>query len=332
MVSTCDNFDKLAKKLGTTDKGFIDFCTSLKNGDITLKEGQTYLQAYQEQLNSLGFSFSKVKSMAGNFIGNLGANVLNALGGMAVGALAGGLMTLAGKGIEWAYKKISGKAAEEAKQKIREVGEEARNAADEIKSNYESTKSTVDDISDRYAELAQGVQNLGKATQNQGKLSNDDYKEFLDLSNQLAELFPQLTSGYDDNGNAILKLDGSVQNITTSIYSYVDALETANSIELQNKFDDIWKSYNQDMKDYSDQAQEAQNNSENLVETYQHLDQILSSDSKQGNFLNYNGTMMPQILSEANIDLQSVRDDVNGGYDFNILTEKQIQAIKDAYD
>lgn len=331
MVSTCDNFDKLAKKLGTTDKGFIDFCTSLKNGDITLKEGQTYLQAYQEQLNSLGFSFSKVKSMAGNFIGNLGANVLNALGGMAVGALAGGLMTLAGKGIEWAYKKISGKAAEEAKQKIREVGEEARNAADEIKSNYESTKSTVDDISDRYAELAQGVQNLGKATQNQGKLSNDDYKEFLDLSNQLAELFPQLTSGYDDNGNAILKLDGSVQNITTSIYSYVDALETANSIELQNKFDDIWKSYNQDMKDYSDQAQKAQNNSENLVETYQHLDQILSSDSKQGNFLNYNGTMMPQILSEANIDLQSVRDDVNGGYDFSILTEKQIQAIKDAY-
>ena len=250
---------------------------------------------------------------------------------MAVGALAGGLMTLAGKGIEWVYKKISGKAAEEAKQKIREVGEEARNAADEIKSNFESTKSTVDDISDRYAELAQGVQNLGKATQNQGKLSNDDYKEFLDLSNQLAELFPQLTSGYDDNGNAILKLDGSVQNITTSIYSYVDALETANSIELQNKFDDIWKSYNQDMKDYSDQAQDAQNNSENLVETYQHLDQILSSDSKQGNFLNYNGTMMPQILSEANIDLQSVRDDVNGGYDFSILTEKQIQAIKDAY-
>lgn len=269
--------------------------------------------------------------MAKNFIGNLGANLLNALGGMAVGALAGGLMTLAGKGIEWVYKKISGKAAEEAKQKIREVGEEARNAADEIKSNFESTKSTVDDISDRYAELAQGVQNLGKATQNQGKLSNDDYKEFLDLSNQLAELFPQLTSGYDDNGNAILKLDGSVQNITTSIYSYVDALETANSIELQNKFDDIWKSYNQDMKDYSDQAQEAQNNSENLVETYQHLDQILSSDSKQGNFLNYNGTMMPQILSEANIDLQSVRDDVNGGYDFSILTEKQIQAIKDAY-
>lgn len=53
--------------------------------------------------------------MAKNFFGNLGVNVLNALGGMAIGALAGGFMTLAGKGIEWVYKKISGKAeAEEA--------------------------------------------------------------------------------------------------------------------------------------------------------------------------------------------------------------------------
>lgn len=111
MISTCDNFDKLAKKLGTTDKGFIEFCTSLKNGDITLKEGQTYLQAYQEQLNSVGFSFSKVKSMAKNFIGNLGANVLNMLGGMAAGAI----VSLIGTGISWIYKQISGKAAEEAK-------------------------------------------------------------------------------------------------------------------------------------------------------------------------------------------------------------------------
>lgn len=331
LAQTKTAIEDVGQRYGIAGTKALEFYEAVYNGKYKIKEGQTNLQAYQGYLSRLSLSFKNIGSMAKNFFGNLGANVLNALGGMAVGALAGGLMTLAGKGIEWVYKKISGKAAEEAKQKIREVGEEARNAADEIKSNFESTKSTVDDISDRYAELAQGVQNLGKATQNQGKLSNDDYKEFLDLSNQLAELFPQLTSGYDDNGNAILKLDGNVQNITTSIYSYVDALETANSIELQNKFDDIWKSYNQDMKDYSDQAQKAQNNSENLVETYQHLDQILSNDSKQGNFLNYNGTMMPQILSEANIDLQSVRDDVNGGYDFSILTEKQIQAIKDAY-
>ena len=87
MIATSTNFKRLAERLGTTDKGFIDFCTSLKNGDITLKEGQTYLQAYQEQLNSTGFSFKNVGSMAKSFFGNLGANLLNALGGMAVGAI-----------------------------------------------------------------------------------------------------------------------------------------------------------------------------------------------------------------------------------------------------
>ena len=108
MLKTTTNLKGLAEGLGTTDKGFIDFCTSLKNGDITLKEGQTYLQAYQEQLNSTGFSFKKIGSMAKDFFGNLGANLLNALGGMAVGAL----VSLIGKGISWVYEQISGKAAE----------------------------------------------------------------------------------------------------------------------------------------------------------------------------------------------------------------------------
>ena len=46
--------------------------------------------------------------MAKSFFGNLGANLLNALGGMAVGAL----VSLIGKGISWVYEQISGKAAE----------------------------------------------------------------------------------------------------------------------------------------------------------------------------------------------------------------------------
>lgn len=69
----------------------------------------------------------------------------------------------------------------------------------------------------KYAELAQEVKNLGKASQSQGTLSNDEYSEFLEISNQLADLFPRLTVGYDDNGNAILNLNGSVKTITKSI-------------------------------------------------------------------------------------------------------------------
>ena len=222
------------------------------------------------------------------------------------------------------------KKQEEAKQKIKELGETAKQSADEIKSSFEQTKSSVDDIAPRYAELAQQVQNLGKATQNQGYLSNDDYQEFLDLSNQLAELFPQLTSGYDSNGNAILKLDGSIQNITTSIYSYVDALERANSVELQEKFGDIWNSNKQDFDDYSKQAQEAQDNFDNLQQTYQRLQQILSSDSKSGTF-DVAGGLLPKIFENADIALTPLIDQTNGGYDFSELSDKEIIDIQNAY-
>lgn len=100
MIETTNSTKDLAEELGTTSKSFIDFCTNLKNGNITLKEGQTYLQAYQERLNATKFSLKNIGASIKNFFGSLGANALNIFGGMVIGALAGGLMTLAGKGIE----------------------------------------------------------------------------------------------------------------------------------------------------------------------------------------------------------------------------------------
>ena len=98
--------------------------------------------------------------MAKNFFGNLGVNVLNALGGMAVGALAGGLMTLAGKGIEWVYKKISGKAEAEALEKMSENAQDAQSKIKSLQSEIKQNADTVDQAGKKYAELAQGVNQL----------------------------------------------------------------------------------------------------------------------------------------------------------------------------
>lgn len=204
MIATSDDFEKLAKKLGTSDQKFINFCTDLKNVNITLKEGQTYLQAYQENVTSLSARLKSLATSAKTFFKNLGGNLLagtiNALGGMLISSV----VSLIGAGVSKLYKQISGKAAEEAKQEIQQLGETARSEFDSIQQNLSSTISTVDEVKQRYAELAQGVGDLGKATQNQGTLTTDDYKDFLDISNQLSDLFPTLTQGYDDNGNAII--------------------------------------------------------------------------------------------------------------------------------
>ena len=52
----------------------------------------------------------------------------------------------------------------------------------------ELQKTTGEDIFPRFIELAKGVNKFGENI----SLTDEEYKEFLDLNNRLAELFPDL--------------------------------------------------------------------------------------------------------------------------------------------
>lgn len=341
MLRTTTNLKGLAEGLGTTDKGFIDFCTSLKNGDITLKEGQTYLQAYQDQLNSLGFSFSKVKSMAKNFIGNLGANVLNALGGMAVGALAGGLMTLAGKGIEWVYKKISGKAEAEALEKMSEKAQDAQSKIKSLQSEIKQNADTVDQAGKKYAELAQGVNQL---TGKNISLSDDEYKEFLDVSNQLAEVFPQLTKGYDDNGNAILDLQGNVDGITGKLKDLLEIEQQLAQQEINKNIDTYFENQSKVFgKEAKGQNDTIDTQTEKIEKYKKALDNFNESVSNNKPASNFESELEKQTyyadfladMEKANIDIADAIISQDGTsateYNFAKLSKETQEQIRQYY-
>lgn len=112
MIKTTTSTEGLAKGLGTTSESFINFCTNLKNGNIVLKEGQTYLQAYREQLNTTTFSLKNIGASIKNFFGTLGADALNMFGGMVIGAIINSLLSIDKKVID-IY--ISGKEETKAK-------------------------------------------------------------------------------------------------------------------------------------------------------------------------------------------------------------------------
>lgn len=281
MIATSDDFEKLAKKLGTSDQKFINFCTDLKNGNITLKEGQTYLQAYQGNVTSLSARLKSLATSAKAFFKNLGGNLLagtiNALGGMLISSV----VSLIGVGVSKLYKQISGKAAEEAKQEIQQLGETARSEFDSIQQNLSSTISTVDEVKQHYAELAQRVGDLGKVTQNQGTLTTDDYKDFLDISNQLSDLFPTLTQGYDDNGNAIINLNGDVNTITSSLEHLIDVQKEVAAQEMSDKMPDIYKDYRQTVDDYANKynnTQESATGYDYLRVNYKNVDSFYGID------------------------------------------------------
>lgn len=294
--------DDLIKKYPKATEGSITFAKSVRDGNVSLKEGQTYLQAYQKQLNQTGFNLKNIGSSIKNLGGKFIAGTINAIGGMVIGAAA----SLVVEGISQLFKEFSGKAEEEAKQKISELGETARSEFKSIQDEMNSTASKVNEVKDRYAELAQGVGNLGKATQNQGSLSNDDYEEFLNISNDLADLFPTLTNGYTDNGDAILDLNGDVQTITSSLNGLVEAQKAVAAQDMAKQMPDIFAEYKQNVNDnkdgYSVKYQQALKNRQSAFDAMSYLSDD-STDEYGRYFLTYFDGMEAEFKKyQLNID------------------------------
>lgn len=143
---------------------------------------------------------------------------------IATGVLSAGLNVLVGVGISlfttFAIKKFDEFIHQE--ERMAEAAQEARDKIADLNRELSSKRDTVSELSERYAELAQEVDGLGTAFQSQGTLSNDEYKEFLDISNQLAETFPTLKVGVTDSNDAIINLTGSVDTITSSLENLLD--------------------------------------------------------------------------------------------------------------
>ena len=130
------------------------------------------------------------------------------------------------------------------KKEMQEAADTAKQAINDIKSSFDSLKSSTDNIKDRYAELAQGIDQLS------GKnltLSNDEFNEFLNLSNQLSELFPSLTKNYDENGNAILNLSGNVNTIVSSLDSLIKKEQELANQKILDNMPDVYENFEDDI-------------------------------------------------------------------------------------
>ena len=129
--------------------------------------------------------------------------------------------SLAGLGIMVGAAVVAGIAQgiENSKKNL----QEAYNEASEAYSNaLSSSANTVE-----YDKLAKGVDYLG----NNISLTSEEYQQFLDLSNKLAEAFPELVVRTDEYGNKLVGPDGlagKVGEVTEAVDKMVQSLkETA---------------------------------------------------------------------------------------------------------
>jgi len=164
---------------------------------------------------------------------SLGMKALSTAGNMLAMWGISEVIGLAAKGIDYLinYEEKQAEAFENAKT----ATEEAAKSIRDIKSEMSDTSSKAKDLSSEYAKLVQGVNPF---TNENEKLSTDDYEKFLDVNNQLAELFPSLTKNYDENGNAILGLSGDVDTVTASIQRLVEQQNNLAKADMRKHLED----------------------------------------------------------------------------------------------
>ena len=289
-----------------------NFATAVSLTNTTLGSYLTGLNGAKASLS--GYGVSLIASTAKTVGLTIATTALNAALTFGISAIVTGVVSAFATWIN-SSKKIT-EAANEAKDKITSIN-------DDLKTNTE----TVENAKQRYAELAQEVENLGKVNQSRGSLSTDEYKEFLDLSNQLAGVFPQLSKNYDDNGNAILNLSGDVNTIVGSLDDLLQKEKDLANQKIMDEFPDVYKGYVQDLGKAESEVKSAKSEFDKINNAYQQLQnsggmvQAFDKDSLLGTFENEDG-------EEATVELANY---IQALEDLNITYEKTNITRKNAY-
>ena len=181
----------------------------------------------------------KVGKALGSLVAKGAKNALKGLAGTVASAftsILGGLIAnfaIDGlfNGIEWLLDNTVNKA-----KKAAEAVEAMNEKFAETQSTLSNSKQVVSEYGDLYSELSKGVNT--KTNENIG-LSTDEYSQYLDIVNQISQTFPELISGYDAQGNAILTCAGNL-NILNEAYN-AQAIEKYNEVlkESDSAFDDF---------------------------------------------------------------------------------------------
>ena len=245
-----------------------DYNNGLKDCGKTQKEFNAIMQnshtVFGQYITTLGKGITPTFN---GYIKYLTTTTLKTVGlKIATAALQGVLMALASAAITWVISKISDMI--HSTERAIEAGEKAKKEIEDINSTLKTQQDAVKNSAQRFAELSQGIDQL---TGKNISLSDEDYQEFLDISNELAEVFPSLSRHYDENGNAIVNLDGNVNTIVGSLKELLEVEQQIANQKILENFDSIWKGlrgeneeFTNDLRDINAQINQLEKQSKSL--------------------------------------------------------------------
>lgn len=88
--------------------------------------------------------------------------------------------------------------------------EKFNSSVKEQKDNLSTQESWINENGKRFEELSQGIDEFGHNV----SLTTDEFSEYKDMTSKIAEMFPTMIKGYNDQNDVILKNKGSVDELT----------------------------------------------------------------------------------------------------------------------
>ena len=249
------DWDGYIKKHKEASASMKEFLADGSYGVKSLKNYQSYLNSSAESTSKFSTATSKLTSGLKNIAGAVGSSLLNFGASMAVMAA----ITLAAKGIDYLIH---------YQDKMIEKGEKAKETISNTFDEFSSKKTAVNDLGKQFADSEKDITSTGDAIDSIGKkytefkkgidrnsnknigLSDSDYQSYLDLSNQLAEQFPTLVSGYDTQGNAMLNLGSNAEIATAKIKELYNAQMLSANVKIGEQLDDNYKGVVTQIKQY----------------------------------------------------------------------------------
>lgn len=213
--------------------------------------------------------FKAALTSVGSVIKSVGASMLNMgiamVASWAVGKIIEGLIDLAHydeniiKAGQEAKESIDNtfNSFEEGQQKVTDLATKFAESTDQIK----TTGDAIDQVAEKYTELHKGV--VGSTNENRS-LSSEDYQSYLDICNQLAAQFPQLVSGYDAQGNALLNLGSNADSAADSIRNLYNAQMLSANVEIGENLQDTYKGTITQVEQYNGQISDLKEENEKL--------------------------------------------------------------------
>ena len=213
------------------DNKFSNFInTYTQNMTDAQKEGLSFAQvanAYNESLIANGETITQVSSKLvtfKNILSGVGTAFLSTIAINVAFAAIGGIIKLIDDAIHRSEKLIA-------------TGKQAQKDIEETRTSIVEAEDFQKDSAKDFTKLREGV---SPSTNKNISLTNEQYEQYIELSNKVAEIYPSVVSSYDAQGNAILNLSSDANEANNQLQELLATQEQIAGLKISKKLDDVF--------------------------------------------------------------------------------------------